>query len=149
MSTEVDRSLTVDAASELRDLYDDYPAWADRSVEEVAQLINNTDEVIGIWDTETDTLIGAARVLTDYHQYSMIYEVIVAESRRGEDLGRQVVDAVVTHPELQDVILTLRCREGLIPFYDRCGFELRDRDIEVPGGETITYRTMVHESSDL
>jgi GNAT superfamily N-acetyltransferase len=149
MNTEVDHSLTTDSASELRALYDDYPAWSDRSVEEVAQLIKNTDEVIGIRDTGTDTLLASARVLTDYHQYSMIYEVIVAESRRGEGLGRQVVDAVVTHPELQDVILTLRCREGLVPFYDRCGFELRDRDIETPDGGTMTYRTMVHESSEL
>jgi predicted GNAT family N-acyltransferase len=148
MNTEVERSLTTDSAPELRALYDDYSPWADRSEKEVAQLIKNTDEVIGLWDTETNTLVASARVLTDYHQYSMIYEVIVAESRRGENLGRQVVDAVIAHPELQDVILTLRCREGLVPFYDKCGFELRDRDIEMPDGETITYRTMVHESSE-
>lgn len=149
MNTKVDRSLTADSASELRALYDDYRPWANRSEEEVAQLMENTDEVIGIWDTETDELVASARVLTDYHQYSMIYEVIVAESRRGEDLGRQTIDAIVTHPRLQDVILTLRCREGLVPFYDKCGFELRDRDIEMPDGETITYRTMIHQSSEL
>jgi hypothetical protein len=77
MNTEVDRSLTADSASELRDLYNDHPAWADRSIEEVAQLIENTDEVIGIWDTETDTLIASARVLTDYLQYSMIYDSLL------------------------------------------------------------------------
>lgn len=42
MSTEVDRSLTADSASELRALYDDYPPWANRSEEEVAQLVKNT-----------------------------------------------------------------------------------------------------------
>ena len=149
MSMKVDHSLTPDFAPELRALYDDYRPWADRSEKEVARLIENTDEVIGIWDTETDALVASARVLTDYYQYSMIYEVIVAESRRGENLGHQIVDAIITHPKLQDVILTLRCREGLVPFYERCGFELRDRDIEMPDGETITYRTMVHEGSEL
>jgi len=149
MSMEIDRSLTPDSAPELRALYDDYQPWADRSEKEVARLIENSDEVIGIWDTETDALVASARVLTDYYQYSMIYEVIVAESRRGESLGRQIVDAIVTHPRLQDVILTLRCREGLVPFYERCGFELRDRDIEMPDGETRTYRTMIHEGNEL
>lgn len=149
MNTKVDRSLTADSAPELRALYDDYRPWANRSEGKVAQLIENTDEVIGIWDTGTDELVASARVLTDYHQYSMIYEVIVAESRRGENLGRQIIDAIVTHPKLQDVILTLRCREGLVPFYDKCGFELRDRDIEMPDGERITYRTMIHKSSEL
>jgi len=149
MSMEVDHSLTPDSAPKLRALYDDYRPWAGRSEKEVARLIENTDEVIGIWDTETDALVASARVLTDYYQYSMIYEVIVAESRRGENLGRQIVDAIITHPKLQDVILTLRCREGLVPFYERCGFELRDRDIEMPDGETRTYRTMVHEGSEL
>ena len=149
MRTEVDRSLTAESASELRALYDDYPPWAGRSEEETAELIENTDEVIGIWNTETDTLVASARVLTDYHQYSMIYEVIVAETYRGENLGQQIVDAIVTHPRLQDVILTLRCREELVPFYDRCGFELRDRDVAMPDGEMITYRTMVHKSSEL
>ena len=149
MSMEVDHSLTPDSAPELRALYDDYRPWADRSEKEVARLIENTDEVIGIWDTETDALVASARVLTDYYQYSMIYEVIVAESRRGENLGHRIVDAIITHPKLQDVILTLRCREELVPFYERCGFELRDRDIEMPDGETITYRTTVHEGSEL
>lgn len=68
MNTEIERSLTADSASELRALYDDYPPWANRSKEEVAQLIKNSDEVIGIWDIEIDTLLAAARVLTDYHQ---------------------------------------------------------------------------------
>ena len=78
----------------------------------------------------------------------MIYEVIVAEVHRGESLGQQIVDAIVTHPQLQDVILTLRCREELVPFYDRCGFELRDRDVEMPDGETVTYRTMVTRAAN-
>ena len=149
MSMEVDHSLTPDSAPELRALYDDYRPWADRSEKEVARLIENTDEVIGICDTETDALVASARVLTGYYQYSMIYEVIVAESSRGKNLGHQIVDAIITHPKLQDVILTLRCREELVPFYERCGFELRDRDIEMPDGETITYRTTVHEGSEL
>ena len=48
MRTEADHSLTAEFASELRALYDDYPPWAGRSEKEIAQLIENTDEVIGI-----------------------------------------------------------------------------------------------------
>ena len=146
-NVRVDSSLDIEAADDLRSLYDAYPAWADRTVEEVRDIIENSDVVVGLWDTsrETDRLVASARVLTDFLRYGMIYEVIVAEDRRGEGLGGRVMDAVVTHPELQDIHLTLHCREELVPFYERCDFRLNDRDVEFPDGEAITYRTMAYD----
>lgn len=143
----VDASLDVEATDDLRSLYDAYPAWADRTVEEIREIIENSDVVVGLWDTslETDQLVASARVLTDFVRYGMIYEVIVAEDRRGEGLGERVLGTVVTHPKLQDIHLALHCREELVPFYERCGFRLNDRDVEFPDGEAITYRTMAYD----
>lgn len=137
--------LTPDAAPELRSLYDPHPAWGERSREEVRAVIENSDEVVGVRDTDTGSLVASARVLTDYRFQAMVYDVIVDESRRGEGLGRRVMEAVLSHPDLQGVPLSLHCREGLVPFYEDCGFELHDRDVEVGDGETVTYRTMRHE----
>ncbi|WP_101297415.1 GNAT family N-acetyltransferase [Halegenticoccus soli] len=154
MALTVDRSLTAEAAEELRALYDSHPGWAGRTIEEVRTLIRNSDEVVGLWETnaesesESKTLVASARVLTDYVMYGMIYEVIVAESRRRTGLGKRVMEAVVTHPELEGVALSLQCREGLVPFYEACGFELHDRNIEFPefpDGDPVTYRTMMYE----
>ena len=142
MALETDYYLTADAADDLCTLYEPHPAWGERSREEVIQIIEGSDEVVGLWDTETDVLVASARVLSDYHVQAMVYDVIIAESRRGEGLGRQVMNVVADHPELQEVTLTLHCREGLVPFYDQCGYVLHDRDVEMSDGTTFTYRTM-------
>lgn len=142
MALETDYTLTAEATDDLRTLYESHPAWGERSREEVRRLVENSDEVVGIRETETDSLVASARVLTDYLRQAMVYDVIVATSRRGEGIGRRVVDAVVTHPRLQEVGISLHCREDLVPFYERCGFELHDRDVQTPDGTTITYRTM-------
>ncbi|XVH31629.1 GNAT family N-acetyltransferase [Haloferacaceae archaeon DSL9] len=150
MTFTVDRSITVDATADLRTLYDSHPGWAGRTTKEVRQIIQNSDAVVGIWERDEDSaaLVASARILTDYVMYGMVYEVIVARSHRQAGLGKQVMEAVVEHPELGDVTLSLQCREGLVSFYRACGFELHDRDIEFPefpDEDPITYRTMVYK----
>lgn len=147
MSLESDYHLTVEAADDLCALYEPHPAWGERSRDEVIEIVEGSDEVVGIWDTRTDVLVASARVLTDYRVQAMVYDVIVAESRRGEGLGQQIMNVVAEHPELQEVTLTLHCREGLAPFYEQCGYVFHDRDVEMADGTLITYRTMkLHRS---
>ena len=142
MPLETDYHLTAEAADDLCALYEPHPAWGERSREEVIQIVEGSDEVVGIWDTGTGSLVASARVLTDYHVQAMVYDVIVAESRRDEGLGRQIMNVVAEHPALLEVTLTLHCREELAPFYEQCGYAFHDRDIEMSDGKTFTYRTM-------
>ena len=62
--------------------------------------------------------------------------VIVADSLRGNGLGRELLEAIVSHPAVADVdVLVLDCREGLVPFYERCGFERHEGFAHRPGGD--------------
>ena len=142
MPLETDYDLTAEAADDLCTLYEPHPAWGERSHNEVNQLVEGSDEVVGLWETNTDLLVASARVLTDYHAQAMVYDVIVAESRRGEGLGRQIMNVVAEHPALQEVTLTLHCREEQTPFYEQCGYEFHDQDVEMSDRTTFTYRTM-------
>lgn len=144
MIMERDYELSAEAADDLCRLYEPHPAWGERSREEVVQIVEGSDEVVGLRDTETGNLVASARVLTDYRVQAMVYDVIVAESRRGEGLGHQIMDVVADHPALQDVTLTLHCREDLVPFYEQSDYVLHDHDVEVGDGVTVTYRTMKH-----
>lgn len=80
-----------------------------------------------------------------------MFDVIVASDRRHEGCGETLVQAIVDHPDLQDLPgLSLLCREGLVPFYESVGFELFERKLEIPEGgtEELVRMTYQHESRD-
>ncbi|MFB6087938.1 MAG: GNAT family N-acetyltransferase [Haloarculaceae archaeon] len=143
MSITVERSLGPDAAADLLALYETYDWWADREEAAVGRALAATDEVVALRDDDTDELVAAARVLTDYTYYAMVFDVIVREERRGEGLGEDLLAAVVTHPPLADVTPTLLAREGLVPFYEACGFE-ETGAIAHPNGEPEELRFLAY-----
>jgi predicted GNAT family N-acyltransferase len=124
--------LTTDDASELTGLYADHHWWDDRAEGRVATAITNADLALGLRDD--GELVASARVLTDAAYYATAYDVIVAADRRGVGLGRELMDAVVTHDALGDAPrVSLACRGGLTDFYADCGFELAQETVEHDG----------------
>jgi len=138
------RELTPADAESLTALYEGYEWWDDRTVEDVRTALEETPVTVGVEDD--GELVAAARVLTDYVYYAAVYDVIVAADRRGEGFGKTLLDAVVSHPDLQRTPgLSLLCRQGLVPYYESVGFEVYDRKVGVPEGGTeplvrMTYR---------
>ncbi|HXT14093.1 MAG TPA: GNAT family N-acetyltransferase [Gemmatimonadaceae bacterium] len=66
------------------------------------------------------------RVVTDLSTFAYFTDVIVAESARGQGLGSWMVEAVLTHPDLQGLrrfALLTRDAQGL---YERFGFSATD-----------------------
>ncbi|MCA0438052.1 MAG: GNAT family N-acetyltransferase [Actinobacteria bacterium] len=69
------------------------------------------------------TLVGFARVVSDAALYAWVGDVMVHPDRRGSGLGAALVDAVLAHPELQDVVTwELTCVPDMDGFYQRWGF---------------------------
>ncbi|RKD94817.1 GNAT family N-acetyltransferase [Halopiger aswanensis] len=135
MPYETVYELTDSDLADLHERYRNYAWWDDRSLEDVRTALENTDVVAGLRDERTGELVAAGRVLTDFVYYGKIYDVIVAESHRGEGLGRDLLEAIVSHPDLENLeVLTLDCREGLVPFYEDCGFERHEMIAELPDG---------------
>ncbi|PSP97801.1 N-acetyltransferase [Halobacteriales archaeon QS_4_70_19] len=116
----------------LHDLYGEYEWWADRTRSEVARALSNS---VGVGLQEGDELVAGARLLTDSVHYARLYDVVVAADRRGDGLGRQLVWSAVEHPAVGHLNVVLLCREGLIPFYERCGFERYDLTTDIAGAE--------------
>lgn len=89
---------------------------------DVAKMLAHSDIVIGAVDGEGN-LVGFARVLTDYVYKATIYDVIVHPDWRGKQLGRLLMDSIISHPELNDVQhLDLYCLPEMHKFYERGGF---------------------------
>ena len=123
------------AVDELRELYRTYEWWADRTEADLRRALRHTDELVVLRDREAETAVAAARILTDYVYYAMVYDVIVTDDHRGEGFGRQLIEAVVDHPELTGTRgLSLLSREGLVPFYESCGFTVADETVAHPDG---------------
>jgi predicted N-acetyltransferase YhbS len=117
------RDLKPSDAPALAALYEDYEWWNDRAVDDVRVALQETPVAVGV---EVDgELVAGARVLTDHVYYAAVYDVIVATDRRGEGLGETLMNAVVSHPDLQRVPgLSLLCRRGLVGYYESVGFEV-------------------------
>ncbi|MET7277278.1 GNAT family N-acetyltransferase [Kribbella sp. NPDC005582] len=98
-------------------------AWwlTDRTPDETARILAESDVIIAVVDAER--LVGFARVLTDYAHVALILDVVVAPDSRGAGHGATLLDAIVTHPDLQQVrSIELVCQPDLVPFYRRWGF---------------------------
>ena len=55
------------------------------------------------------------------------------------------MNATTSHPRLQDVReLTLNCREGLVPFYEACGFSVHEMIKERHQSPEEDYYVMVY-----
>jgi GNAT superfamily N-acetyltransferase len=144
MSTAVERPLGPRAAGELVELYETCEWWADRDERGVERPLAATDEVVALRDDDSGHLVAAARVLTDYTYYAMVFDVIVHDEYRGDGLGEELLTAVVTHPPLAGIHLSLLAREGFVPFYESCGFEPRG-GIDHPDGDPEPLQFLVYE----
>lgn len=78
--------------------------------------------------------VGFARVVTDRATFAWLCDVFVLEEHRGHGLSKHMVQALISHPELQTLrrwCLATRDAQGL---YERFGFA------EVPAGRWYEMR---------
>ncbi len=115
--------LTLAQRDDLHRLYGQ-TWWArGRKLQDVDRVLRNSKPIIGICESGSRRLIAFARVLTDFIYKATIYDVIVDEELRGRGFGRVLVEAILEHPELQNVRdIELYTRDELIPFYEKWGF---------------------------
>jgi len=73
------------------------------------------------------SLAGFARVITDFASFAYLADVFVLEAHRGNGLGKLLMEAVLSHPELHGMrrwLLFTRDAHGL---YAQFGFRPTDR----------------------
>jgi len=81
MSVTVERSLGPDDVSQLVALYEIYDWWTDRGELELRRALAATDEAVALRGPESGDLVAAARVLTDYTYYAMVFDVLRSAPR--------------------------------------------------------------------
>lgn len=96
-----------------------------RTEAEVKQMLSRTDLVVGLLAADRNQLLGFARVITDYTFKAFILDVVIDEAHRGMGLGRMLMEAIHTHPDLRTVkSLQLYCYPDVIEFYEAVGWHV-------------------------
>jgi len=84
----------------------------------------------GFVEKQTALLIAYARVITDYSQFALICDVVVAKAFRNKSLGMCLMREITSHHKLADVAkFELRCLPELVPFYTKCGFLTSEQEL--------------------
>ena len=123
MGFDLVTDLSEQQIDELHNLFGSEWWTEGRDRTDIETMVDHSDEVVGLRDSDTGELVAFARVLTDYVYRAFIFDVIVEESRRGNGLGRRIMDAIVEHPSLSEVErLELYCSEDQTSFYEQWGF---------------------------
>ena len=90
------------------------------SRETVERSIENS-LCFGAYDEE-GRQTGFARVVTDAATFAYLGDVFVLPEHRGKGVGKQLMDAVMAHPDVQGVRRFMLATEDAHGLYERYGF---------------------------
>jgi GNAT superfamily N-acetyltransferase len=111
--------------SHLVRLYDHAPWAKGRTADDARQMLAQTDLAVSAWDR--DCLVGFGRVLTDYVYRASIWDVIVHPDYQGQDIGTQIMERILHHPNLKRVELFWLCTRDKQTFYEKLGFSSNEQ----------------------
>ena len=99
--------------------------WANtRNIEDAREMLTHTDVAITAWNG--NRLVGLGRVLTDYVYRASIWDVIVDTAYQGQDIGTQIIQRILEHPDLKRVELFWLCTRSP-GFYEKLGFSSNEQ----------------------
>ncbi|MCW1968804.1 MAG: GNAT family N-acetyltransferase [Anaerolineae bacterium] len=100
--------------------------WANQRPRDIVAKSLRHSLCFGVYENRADgqpgSQVGMARVVTDYATYAYLCDVFILEAHQGRGLGKWLMHAVTTHPDLQGLrrwMLATRDAHGL---YRQVGF---------------------------
>ena len=66
--------------------------------------------------------IGFARVISDHATFAYIADVFVAEEHRGHGVGQELMNAIMAHPQLQNLRRWMLVTRDAHRLYEKFGF---------------------------
>ncbi|TAJ10067.1 MAG: N-acetyltransferase [Nitrospirae bacterium] len=106
-------------------LYAQAPWAAGRTADDARDMLAHSDLVLSVWDGSK--LVGFGRVLTDYVYRASIWDVIVDQDYQGQDIGTQIMQRILQHPDLKRVELFWLCTRDKQAFYEKLGFTAKEQ----------------------
>ena len=95
--------------------------WAAGVPFEVVERSVENSMVFGVYSGEEQA--GFARVVTDQATFAYLADVFVVETHRGQGLGKWLIEAILSHPDLQGVRRWMLATRDAHELYRRHGFD--------------------------
>lgn len=83
--------------------------------------------------------VGFARVITDYAVFGYVADVFVLESHQGQGIARQLLQAIIDHPDISGLRLVMLATRDAHGLYEQFGFEL------LPGSDRVMTLFAIRE----
>ena len=116
-------TLSPEHVRQLHGLYQQEWWTKARNLDETSRLVAGSTLNFGLVDRIDQSLVGYARVLTDFTIKALVLDVIVRSDRRGKRLGAVLMESILSHPTLTLVKhFELYCRPEMEAFYKAWGF---------------------------
>lgn len=96
--------------------------WAEGIPREIFERSIENSLCFGIFDH--DQQVGFARVITDRATFAYLGDVFIIESHRGRGLSKQLMRAIMEHPELQGLRRWSLVTRDAHKLYEQFGFTL-------------------------
>jgi GNAT superfamily N-acetyltransferase len=94
--------------------------WAKGISEELVRRSIEHSLCFGVYHEQTQ--VGFARVITDRATFAYLADVFIVEQHRGSGLGKWLVEAIVTHPELRGLRRWILVTRDAHDLYRQYGF---------------------------
>lgn len=89
-----------------------------------------------VLETNARRQVGFARAVSDLATYAYLTDVIVAEEARGQGIGTWMMEAIVTHPDLQGLRRIALWTRDARALYEKFGFST-----DMPASTYMELRT--------
>ncbi|HEX8636991.1 MAG TPA: GNAT family N-acetyltransferase [Pyrinomonadaceae bacterium] len=94
--------------------------WAkERTLQQTKTAIENS-LMFGVY--ENQSLIGFARVVTDYATFAYIGDVFITKEFRGRGLSKWLMETIVGYPDLQNLRRWILATRDAHALYEKFGF---------------------------
>jgi GNAT superfamily N-acetyltransferase len=115
--------------------------WAKDIPMEILERSIDNSICFGVYEDAAQ--VGFARVVTDKATFGYLADVFILESHRGKGLSKMLMDAVMSHPELQGLrrfMLATRDAHGLYAKYGFTPPAMPDRLMEIVKKDLYTKK---------
>lgn len=94
--------------------------WSPGIIKEKVKRAIENSMCFGVY--KKDEQIGFARVITDKTSFAYLCDVFIDEKYRGKGIGKNLIKAIIEHPELQGLRRILLTTKDAHKVYEQVGF---------------------------